>query len=80
MNTRTFYLLYVLIEMQESTSCCHTLYHNLKDAQAVMQDEIAECKENFTSGKAIRDYERCYEFRNEDGYGYTVGIDELKPI
>lgn len=79
MKTETYYLVYVLIECQETTSDYHTLYHNLEDAQAAMQKELDECKQNFNSGKAFTDLERCYEFRTEDGYGYTIGIDELIP-
>lgn len=79
MKTETYYLVYVLIECQESTSDCHILYRNLEDAQAAMQKERDECQQNFISGEAFTDLERCYEFRTEDGYGYTVGIDELTP-
>lgn len=79
MIKKSYYLVYVLLESQECISDCHTLYKRLEDAQEAMQKEIAECGENFKSGSVVTDLERCYEVRNEDGYGYIVGIDTLRP-
>lgn len=78
MANDTIYLVYILIEINENTSVKHTTYRNLEDAQKQMADEIKDCRQNFHSGKAITDMERLYEFRDNDGYGFTVGIDELK--
>lgn len=36
--------------------------------------------ENFGKGEVLHDLERLYEFRTEDGYGFTVGIDEMVPL
>ena len=43
---------------------------------------IEEAAENFDGqeGETLVDVETCREWRNEDGYGYTVGIEELTPI
>ena len=59
-----------------ATSCMATL-ERAKDA---MDREIEEARENFDKGKVLHDLERLYEFRTEDGYGFTVGIDEMKPL
>lgn len=80
MDEKSYYLVYVLEERQDYTADCHTLYKQLKDAQMAMTQEIEECAGHFTGGSVLIDLERCYEFRNEDGYGYTVGIEELKPL
>lgn len=79
MTKETYYLVYVQIEDQDGTSDCHTLYKKLEDAHKAMQKEKAISRKDFPSGKVVLDWERCYEFRNEDGYGYIVGIDELTP-
>ena len=46
---------------------------------AVASEEAAE---NFDGqeGETLVDVETCREWRNEDGYGYTVGIEELTLI
>ena len=35
--------------------------------------------QNFRHGEVKHDFERLYEFMNEDGQGFTVGIDEQIP-
>ena len=42
--------------------------------------EIEEAMENFCKGEVLHDLERLYEFRTEDGYGFTVGIDEMMSL
>ena len=64
----------------ESVSDCHTLYATLERAKAAMDREIEEAMENFGKGEVLHDLERLYEFRTEDGYGFTVGIDEMMPL
>lgn len=80
MERKTVYLVYTLIEKSESVSDCHTLYATLERAKAAMNAEIEEAMENFSTGEVLHDLERLYEFRTEDGYGFTVGIDEMKPL
>lgn len=74
----TFYLVHTLIERDGEASDCHMLYSTLDKAKAAMRTEVEDAMENFSQGKVVHDLERLYEFRNEDGYGFTVGIDELK--
>ena len=59
---------------------CHSLYATLERAKAAMNAEIEEAMENFSTGEVLHDLERLYEFRTEDEYGFTVGIDEMKPL
>lgn len=80
MEQQKFYLVYTLIERDGETSDCHVLYSTLDKAKAAMRTEVEDAMDNFVKGKAVHDLERLYEFRNEDGYGFTVGIDELKPL
>ena len=63
----------------ERVSDCHTLYSTLEKAKAAMEVEIQECMKNFRHGEVKHDFERLYEFMNEDGQGFTVGIDEQIP-
>lgn len=74
------FLVYTLIEQSESVSDCHALYATLECAKVAMEREIEEAMENFDKGEVLHDLERLYEFRTEDGYGFTVGIDEMKPL
>lgn len=78
MGKQLFYLVYTLIERNGKTSDCHALYSTLDKAKAAMQTEVNDAMENFAKGKTVHDWERLYEFRNEDGYGFIVGIDELE--
>ena len=78
-KTNTIYILYTLVDCGESVSDCHTLYSTLEKAKAAMEVEIQECMKNFRHGEVKHDFERLYEFMNEDGQGFTVGIDEQIP-
>ncbi|WP_346709238.1 hypothetical protein [Phocaeicola salanitronis] len=80
MERNSVFLVYTLIEQSESVSDCHVLYATLERAKDAMDREIEEARENFDKGKVLHDLERLYEFRTEDGYGFTVGIDEMKPL
>ena len=80
MYKRQVYILYSLVDCGESISDCHTLYSTLEKAKAAMEIEIQECMKNFHYGKVKHDLERLYEFVNEDGQGFTVGIDEQIPL
>ena len=73
MKTNTIHILYTLVDCGESVSDCHTLYSTLEKAKAAMEVEI------FRHGEVKHDFERLYEFMNEDGQGFTVGIDEQIP-
>lgn len=77
-----FYLLATLIEMQDCVSDGHALYRSLDDAMKAFEKEIAECQENFNEryGSALIDLPRCREWRKEDGYGYTVTVEEIIPL
>ena len=79
MKTNTIYILYTLVDCGECVSDCHTLYSTLEKAKAAMEVEIQECMKNFRHGEVKHDFERLYEFMNEDGQGFTVGIDEQIP-
>ena len=80
MEKNAVYLVYTLIEQSDCVSDCHTLYATLERAKAAMNVEIEEAMENFDKGEVLHDLERLYEFRTEDGYGFTVGIDEMMPL
>ena len=80
MEKNAVYLVYTLIEQSDCVSDCHTLYATLERAKATMDREIEEAMENFNKGEVLHDLERLYEFRTEDGYGFTVGIDEMMPL
>ena len=80
MERNSVFLVYTSIEQSESVSDCHALYATFERAKAAMDREIEEAMENFGKGEVLHDLERLYEFRTEDGYGFTVGIDEMMPL
>lgn len=80
MVQETFYLVHTLIERDGDASDYHALYSTFDKAKPAMRIEIEDAMENFAQGKTEHDLDRLYEFRNEDGYGFTVGIDELKVL
>ena len=74
----TYFLVTTLIESDDCVSDSHQLYSSLEAAQKAMEHELLEAQENFSDhGERIIDLPSCVEWRNEDGYGYTVGIEEL---
>lgn len=80
---KKFYLVTTLIECSaECITDTHALYGNYEKAKEAMAVEIEEAAENFDGreGETLVDAETCREWRTEDGYGYTVGIEELTPI
>lgn len=80
---KKFYLVTTLIEYSaESITDAHALYEDYERAKEAMAVEIENAAENFgdQEGDTIVDVETCREWRNDDGYGYTVGIEELTPI
>ena len=79
---QTFFLLTTLIESGDCISDGHSLYQNQEKAIEAFKDEIRDCAENFggQKGDFIIDLPMCKEWRNEDGYGYTVTVEEVKPL
>lgn len=79
---KKLYLVTVLIEYSaESISDAHALHMDYEKAKGAMAVAIEEAAENFDGqGEILVDVETCREWRNDDGYGYTVGIEELTPI
>ena len=80
MNT-TLYLVATLIEHYDQTPTdTHSLYADFADAKKAMQTEIEEGMENFTAdnGEVILDLNTVYEWRDEDGNGLTVTIEEME--
>lgn len=80
---KKFYLVTVLIEYSaESITDAHALHVDYEKAKGTMAVAIEEAAENFDGqeGETLVDVETCREWRNEDGYGYTVGIEELTLI
>ena len=80
---KKFYLVTVLIECSaDCISDGHALYADYEKAKEAMAIEIEGAAENFEGreGETLVDVETCREWRTEDGYGYTVGIEELMPI
>ncbi|MCC8115093.1 MAG: hypothetical protein LIP03_14100 [Bacteroidales bacterium] len=76
-----FYLLTALIERSDNVSDSHALFSCLYKAKEAMAQKIAECQALFTEkGELILDLPRCQEWRDEDGNGYTVTIEEMTPI
>lgn len=78
---KTFYLVTTLIEMCECVSDSHTLCSTIEKAEKAFKEEIKTSRENFfgRSGEFIIDMWGCQEWRTEDGYGYTVSIEEVEP-
>lgn len=80
---QTFYLLTSLIE---KTSDCindaHRLFGTLEKAENAFLEELKECSENFDGqeGYLLIDLPRCREWRNENGFGYTVTVEEVTPL
>lgn len=75
------YLVYVLIEYSaESTTDAHHIYSSLEKALEAMKNEIEEARENFNmdGGNFLTDTDRCQEWANEDGQGYTIGVEEME--
>lgn len=78
----TFYLVATLIEMSECVSDSHTLCSTIEKAEKVFADDVRICQENFPGrdGEFLIDIWGCKEWRTEDGYGYTVSIEEIEPV
>ncbi len=78
---QTFYLVTTLIEMSECVVDSHNLCSTIKKAEKAFKDEIKGCRENFfgRNGEFLIDIWGCQEWRTEDGYGYTVSIEEVMP-
>ena len=79
---QTFYLIATLIEMSDEVSDFHALFENKEAALETFQKEISECAENFKGqiGEHLIDLPNCKEWRNEDGYGYTVSLEVITPL
>ena len=79
---KAFYLITTLIEKEESISDYHSLYEKRGTAMNMFEIELAECAENFDGQKGAYkiNLPMCHEWRNEDGYGYTVTVEEIKPF
>lgn len=79
---KTFYLLTTLIEKEESISNYHSLYEKKETAMNMFEIELVECAENFEEQKGdfLINLSMCREWRNEDGYGFTVTLEEIKPL
>ena len=80
--TSTYYLLTTMIEYGDSVSDYHSLYLRQETAINMFAIEVEQCAENFAGKKGdfIIDLPSCKEWRNEDGYGYTVTVEEVKPL
>ena len=81
MNPAILYLVTVLIELNDTcVTDEHHLYASFDDAKRAFNYELAECRENFEGqdGEFLIDLDRCKEWRNEDGYGYTVTIEDIQ--
>lgn len=79
---KKYFLVTVLIEYSaESVTDAHFLFADFNKAKEAMSVQIEEARENFADqeGEYVVDVYTCQEWRNEDGYGYTVGIEELTP-
>lgn len=82
MEQTKFYLLTSLIEMPESVSVQHFLFADKNSAINALEPEIHSCAENFNfdEGKFEANNPTSYEFRNQDGYGFQVWIEEVSPL
>lgn len=75
------YLVYVLIEYSsESTTDAHYVYSTLDKAIERMEREIEDAQENFDieEGCFNIDTDRCQEWANDFGQGYTIGVEEME--
>ena len=77
---KKIYLVTVLIE--ESAECLtdtHIPCADFNKAKQAMSVQIEDARKRFDdqSGEFLVDVETCQEWRNEDGFGYTIGIEEL---
>lgn len=77
---KKIYLVTVLIE--ESAEClidAHTPFTDYDKARQAMSVAIEDAQKQFPDhkGELLVDVETYREWRTEDGYGYTVGIEEL---
>lgn len=79
---QTFFLLTTLIEFDDCISDGHSLFESKEKASEAFITEIRECAENFEGQKGdfVIDLPMCREWRTEDGYGYTVTVEEVKPL
>jgi hypothetical protein len=78
----TFYLVTVLLEVCDTCITDeHHLYASFEDAERAFNYEVAACQENFEGqdGVSLIDLRGCREWRNADGYGFTVTIEEVQP-
>lgn len=74
------YLVATLIEhYDQPPTDTHALYATFADAKKAMQTEVKEGMENFTAdeGGVILDLDPVYEWRDDDGNGLTVTIEEM---
>ncbi len=76
---KTFYLVATLIEMSECVSDSHALFETTEKAYEHFKAEIKSAAENFEgqSGETVENIWGYKEWRNLDGYGYTVTIEEM---
>jgi hypothetical protein len=77
-----FYLVTVLLELCDTCITDeHYLYASYADAQRAFDYEVAECQANFEGqhGESLVNLQGCREWRNADGYGFTVTIEEIQP-
>ncbi len=75
-----YYLLTELIEfIGEEAFDNHKLYDNLGMAKAAMAIAREKAAESFSDdcGDFLIDLDTIVEWRNENGEGYTIGIQEL---
>lgn len=75
------YLVYVLIQYsEESVTDAHYVFSSLEKASSAMVKEIEEAQENFNieDGCFNIDTDRCQEWANDFGQGYTIGIEEIE--
>ncbi|WP_438850345.1 hypothetical protein [Bacteroides acidifaciens] len=77
---QTFYLVFALIEHYDQQPIfSHTLYANISDAKKAMQIEIEKGMEMFNgeNGDILICLDTLFEWRDEDGNGITVQIEEM---
>lgn len=79
MEQKCFYLVTTLIEFSDSVSDGHALYASLDDAKRAMAKEVADAAENFnlSHGEYVLDLPYIREWRDADGGGFTIGIEEM---